>query len=97
MCGALPPKAARAQTFRGKFAAEVEQRIGYVIQLAYAATVHDYALAPAGCAPSCSAEDNISSEKEKSHSFELVLALFVRYLTSIIEKVHTPLVCARLL
>ena len=56
-----------------------------------------YAAAPAECAPACSADGIVSSEKEKSHSFELVLALFVRYLTSIIDKGHTPLVCARLL
>ena len=36
-----------------------------------------YALAPADCAPACSAEGIDSYKKEKSHSFELVLALFL--------------------
>ena len=38
-------------------------------------SANKYALAPAECAPACSAEDIARLEKEKSHSFELVLAL----------------------
>ena len=74
-----------------------EARLVRDIQIAFEVSADRYAAAPTGCAPACSAVGIISCEKEKSHSCELVLALFVHYLTSIIEKVHTPLVCARLL
>lgn len=40
-----------------------------------------YAAAPAECAPACSAGDNVSSEKEKSHSFELTLAFLPCWFT----------------
>ena len=66
------------------------------IQLTFEESADRYAVAPAECAPACSADGNDSYKKEKSHSCELVLALFVRYLTSSIEKVHTPLAYARL-
>lgn len=60
------------------------------IQIPFEVSADRYADAPTGCAPACSAVGIDSHKKEKSHSFELVLALFVRYLTSIIEKVHIP-------
>ena len=46
------------------------------VQLTSEARVHYYAVAPAECAPACSADGNARLKKEKSHSFELVLALF---------------------
>ena len=48
-----------------------EARLVRDIQLPFEESANRYALAPAGCAPSCSAEDNARLEKEKSHSFEL--------------------------
>ena len=53
-----------------------EARLVRDIQIAFEVSADRYAVAPAECAPACSADGNDSYKKEKSHSFELVLALF---------------------
>ena len=46
------------------------------MQLPFEVRADRYAAAPAECAPACSAVGIDSHKKEKSHSFELTLALF---------------------
>ena len=65
------------------------------IQLTFEESANDYAVAPAECAPACSADDNARLEKEKSHSFELAW-LFSPVKIELTQKISEKFTCTGL-